>query len=157
VGVIARGLSSKGAGGGRIWRFASHAISALSVARRLVISALFCKLCGMSRWFAITRVLAVLAILGLIVGSFVAPAGAKPADSAAVTMAGDMPCCHGNKAPDCAKGCPLAIMCFTASLSAGAAPAIAAPRLVSFNVTIPHDDAVMNGVGGSPPRRPPRT
>ncbi|GLI95864.1 hypothetical protein [Methylocystis echinoides] len=103
-----------------------------------------------------TRVLATLAVLGLIVGSFVAPVQAKIVDSTAVTMAGDMPCCHGDKAPDCAKGCPLAIMCFAASLPAGAISAYAAKRIESLEVLPPFDDALVISIGSSPPERPPR-
>jgi hypothetical protein len=108
-----------------------------------------------------TRVLAMLAILGLIVGSFVAPTQAKTVDATNMTMnaamPGDMPCCHDKRALDCAKGCPLAIMCFAVSLPAGAVSSLAASRIVIFESTLPLDDAVMNGVSESPPKRPPRT
>ncbi|MBI1866766.1 MAG: hypothetical protein HYS06_00450 [Methylocystis sp.] len=103
-----------------------------------------------------TRVLAMLAIFGLIVGSFVTPARAMAVDSPAMTMAGDMPDCPEKKAPDCAKDCPLAIMCLATSLPAAAISFHAAPRTASVEVLFPLDDALITGVGASPPRRPPR-
>ncbi|MCQ4191076.1 hypothetical protein [Methylocystis suflitae] len=97
-----------------------------------------------------------LAILGLIAGSFVTPARATAVGSTAMTMADDMPCCPDKTAPNCAKGCPLAIMCFAASLPAAAISAVAAPNIARLDVLSPLDDAFIAGVGGAPPRRPPR-
>jgi len=97
-----------------------------------------------------------LAILGLIVGSFVAPARATTVNSTAMTMAGDMPCCPDKKAPICAKGCPLAIMCFATSLPSAAAPPAAAQHIANHEVLFPRDDVLLTGVGRSPPRKPPR-
>jgi hypothetical protein len=71
-------------------------------------------------------------------------------------MAGDMPDCPDKYAPDCVKDCPLAIMCFAASLPSAPPPALAAPRIASLEVLFPLDDALMASVGGSPPRKPPR-
>jgi hypothetical protein len=97
-----------------------------------------------------------LAILGLIVGSFVAPARAMTIHSPAMTMAGAMPDCPHKQTPGNAQDCPLAIMCFAASLPAAPPPALAAPRIASLEVLFPLDDALMASVGGPPLRRPPR-
>lgn len=103
-----------------------------------------------------TRVLATLAILGLIVGSFVSPARAGIVESTAMTMAGDRPCCHGEAGPNCAKGCPLAIMCFATSLPATATPTCATRRIAIPGILFTRNDALLSGVGHSPPRKPPR-
>jgi hypothetical protein len=107
----------------------------------------------MLRWLAMTRLLAALAILGLIVGSFAAPTQARIAN--AVSVSSDMPCCVDKAAPDCVKSCPLAIMCFDTSLPV-AATAVAARRVASDAIFFLHGDAPLRGVGCSPPRRPPR-
>jgi hypothetical protein len=104
-----------------------------------------------------TRVLAALAILGLIVGSFVTPARAGIVDQTTMRMAGDMPCCHGKAGPNCAKGCPLAIMCFVTSLPTVAISTSAWRPIVGREVLFPRNDALLIGVDRSPPRKPPRT
>lgn len=124
--------------------------------RDLVSSSSFWQSCPMPRWLAMTRVLALLAILGLIVGSFVTPARAGIIDSTMTTMAGDMPCCHGEAAPNCAKGCPMAIMCFVINLPTQAIPTSATQRIASREVLFPRNGAQLIGVDRSPPRKPPR-
>jgi hypothetical protein len=109
----------------------------------------------MPRCFGITRLLAALTILGLIVGSHVTPAQAKIVDSTTVAMAHDKRCCPGEKTPNCAKDCPLAIMCFVTSLPPAALSAITTPRIATM-VVFPQGETLLTGVSHSPLRRPPR-
>jgi hypothetical protein len=110
----------------------------------------------MPRWFAMTRFLPVLTILGLIVGSFVTPAQARIVESTTMAMADDLPCCPGETGGNCAKDCSLAIMCFVTSLPSATLPTLAAPRIADDEAVFPRDDILLTGVSHSPPRRPPR-
>lgn len=68
-------------------------------------------------WRAISRLLTVLAVVGLVAGAFAAPATAGPvgSTSASVTSADGMPCCDPpQSAPDgcrTTKACPFSAIC----------------------------------------------
>jgi hypothetical protein len=106
----------------------------------------------MKLWLAITRLLSILAIVGIVLAPFTAPA---VADGMAAPMAmtdtgtdmtsvaddmamAEMPCCPPEKpaVPDCQKACPLATLCL-AKLVQGILPAGA----VSAVALLPGNDA----------------
>ena len=109
----------------------------------------------------ISKLLAGLAVLGLLLAPLARPAMAatmlSAADHAAMEMPADMPCCpEQGPAKDCAKDCPLMATCM-ASLQALPpiarlfVPLKAAGRLLSGN------DADPAGLSNGPPQRPPKT
>jgi hypothetical protein len=121
----------------------------------------------MKLWLAITRLLSILAILGLVLAPFTAPAvaGGMAAPMAMdissigdeVAMA-DMPCCPPEKPvmPDCQKACPLATLCL-AKLVQGIAPVSDMPS--RFNIAralLPGNDASPDTLAPIPPPRPPQ-
>lgn len=104
--------------------------------------------------------LVVLALFGLVVTPLAA-AAAVPAMNmpAMASMSDGMPCCPDDKpaVPDCAKNCPLAVLCVTSLVST---PAVAAPALL---LRAPLGDKFLNGrdvalasLVGKPPPRPPK-
>jgi hypothetical protein len=113
----------------------------------------------MKPWLAITRllsVLAVLAVLGLVLAPFNAPAVAGGM-AAPMTMA-EMPCCPPEQPvmPDCQKACPLATLCL-AKIVQGIAPVSAVPsRLSLTRALLPGNDANLETLDPIPPPRPPQ-
>jgi hypothetical protein len=126
----------------------------------------------MKPWLAITRLLAILAIVGIVVAPFAAPAVAggmaapmAMADAGAdmTSMDGDMaiadmPCCPPAKPvmPDCQKACPLATLCL-AKIVQGIMPMNAVPARFSIaQALIPGNDANPDTLAPIPPPRPPQ-
>jgi hypothetical protein len=122
----------------------------------------------MKLWLAITRLLSVLAILGLVLAPFTAPAVAGgmavPAAVTDTASLGDdiamaeMPCCPAKKpaVPDCQTACPLATLCL-AKVVQGILPAGAVAAQFSFVLTlIPGNDANPDTLAPIPPPRPPQ-
>ena len=124
----------------------------------------------MKPWLAITRLLSVLAILGLVLAPFTAPAVAggmaapvATADGAMdmASMGGDMadmPCCPPEKPvmPDCQKACPLATLCL-AKIVQGILPGDAVSARFGIALAlIPGDDAAPDTLAPLPPPRPPQ-
>jgi hypothetical protein len=124
----------------------------------------------MKPWLAITRLLSVLAIVGLVLAPFTAPAvaGGMAAPTATADAAMDvasmddgmaeMPCCPPEKPvmPDCQKACPLATLCL-AKIVQGIMPVSAVPARVSLaQALIPGDDADPDTLAPIPPPRPPQ-
>ena len=110
----------------------------------------------------ISKLLAALAVLGLLLAPLARPAMAatmlSAADHAAMGMPADMPCCpEQGPAKDCAKDCPLMATCMVGSVQALPpvarlfAPPKAAGPLLSGN------DADPAGLSTGPPQRPPKT
>lgn len=107
-----------------------------------------------------SRMFFVLALLGLVL----APLAAAPAvpamnAQAMASMPDGMPCCPDDKpaVADCAKDCPLAILCVTGLVSI---PTVDAPSLL---LRAPLGDKFLNGrdvvlasLVGEPPPRPPK-
>jgi hypothetical protein len=122
----------------------------------------------MKPWLAITRLLSILAVLGLVLAPFTVPAVAggmaapmTMADAGAMDMASmgdDMPCCPPEKPvmPDCQKACPLATLCI-AKIVQGIAPASAVPSRFSIaRALLPGNDANLKTLDPIPPPRPPQ-
>jgi hypothetical protein len=126
----------------------------------------------MMPWRAITRMLSILAIAGLVLAPFTVPAAAAgmampmagagmPMDTASsgqdVAMTGE-PCCGPAlpSVPDCPKACPLAAMCH-AKIVEGVSTASAVLRWFSpAQATLPRDDATPDTLAQAPPARPPQ-
>ena len=102
----------------------------------------------------------VLALLGLVLAPLAASSTVPVmAAEAMASMPDGMPCCPDDKpaVPDCAKDCPLAVLCITSLVSI---PAVDAPSLL---LREPLGDKFLNGrdivlasLVGEPPPRPPK-
>ena len=109
----------------------------------------------------VSRLLATLAIVGLIASPLVTPAAAKPLSASAMSdmsaMSADMSCCpETQKSNDC-QDCPLRAMCAlgVAQAQPPVATGILAP-LPSHRPLTAFDDRIADGLDGSPPDHPPR-
>jgi hypothetical protein len=127
-----------------------------------------CYAVGMYVRSIIGRVLACLAIAGLVLVPITRPVVAMPMEAHAVAsehwavdpvssvLADDMPCCPSKPSvPDCGKDCPFMALCAPSML-------IAAPQ-VAFNVPITFasiifqgDQTVLASIARAPPQRPPK-
>ncbi|WP_394108467.1 hypothetical protein [Xanthobacter autotrophicus] len=110
------------------------------------------------------RLLAILAIVGLIAGPFTAPvSGAAMAAASAMSMpemAGDMPCCPDETpaVPNCQKTCPLMALCMAKWFSV--APTLSSLSFVFWDrsdAMRPASDVLGDALAIEPPARPPRT
>lgn len=118
----------------------------------------------MKREFIIRCLLVLLVVSSLVTAPFSASAATTlAAASEMADMAADMPCCphmDGQKAPqrnDC-KDCPLMIVCLLKSMQGVAASVermLYAPQISTQMV--PPGDILADGLGSSPPARPPRS
>jgi hypothetical protein len=125
----------------------------------------------MKPWFAITRLLLILAIVGIVLAPFTAPAvaggmavpmamtdtGTDMASADDMAMA-EMPCCPPAKptVPDCQKACPLATLCL-AKLVQGILPAgVGSARFSIALALVPGKDANPDTLAPIPPPRPPQ-
>jgi hypothetical protein len=125
----------------------------------------------MKPWFVITRLLVILAIVGIVLAPFTAPAvasgravpmtmtdtGTDMASADDMAMA-EMPCCPPAKpaVPDCQKGCPLATLCL-AKFVQGILPVGAVSARLSIAVALlPSNDAAPDTLAPLPPPRPPQ-
>jgi hypothetical protein len=89
-----------------------------------------------------------------------APTAASPAQSGmSMDMPEDMPCCPDGKPamPDCAKSCPLMMVCLSKAFRTVSGVGSALPAFAVVAVIIPADDAVPDGLAQPPPARPPRS
>jgi hypothetical protein len=124
----------------------------------------------MKPWLAITRLLSILAIVGIVLAPFTAPAVAGgmvvPMATADTGMdmasmgdaMADMPCCPPEKPamPDCQKACPLATLCL-AKVVQGIVPVYAVPARFSLAQSpTPGNDATPDTLAPLPPPRPPQ-
>ncbi|MBA1158859.1 hypothetical protein [Microvirga mediterraneensis] len=126
----------------------------------------------MKPWLAITRLLGILAILGLVFASFtvpavagglVAPMATADTEVARASSAYDMartevPCCAPTRPSksDGPKACPLAALCH-AKILQGISTAGAVVRWFSpAHALIPRDDATLHTLAQTPPSRPPQ-
>ena len=110
----------------------------------------------MAMRMVLNRLLALLAIIGLIAGAVNVPANAMVSASSAMTMTGEMPCCPDKTMPDCGKTCPLIIMCFAPSLPATPAAFLPVRRDTMRLALAPDDESLVEGAASFPLRRPPR-
>lgn len=126
----------------------------------------------MKLWLAIRRLLPVLAVLGIVLAPFTAPA---VADGMAMPMAmaatatdmtamdgdvamAEMPCCPPEKPaiPDCQKACPLATLCL-AKIAQGILPVGSVSTRFSVALALlPGNDADPDTLAPIPPPRPPQ-
>lgn len=113
----------------------------------------------------LSRLLAILAIAGLLVSPLaLAVAGKMAVESTApmadmASMPEDMPCCpHQNQSPpDCQKNCLFAALCTAQCIPAVPAEAIFVLRSpVQAEPLYPYDDVPRDQRSIAPPRRPPR-
>jgi hypothetical protein len=117
---------------------------------------------------AIAYLLTLLALAGLLLAPVVRPAMAMSAmDGAAVAevmtvdangmvMAGDMPCCPGEKSlPDCSKDCPLLALCVAMPLQHSEQGSLIVRRAL-VSVIFPDEPSDLTGLADAPPRRPPK-
>lgn len=110
----------------------------------------------------ISRLLAVLVIVGLFAAPLVTPAAAKllpvgeMGDMAAIS--GDMPCCPGGQKNNNCQDCPLIAMCMLtiAQAEPPSTSDIQGPMQIS-HVIFALDDLMADGLIGAPPDHPPRT
>jgi hypothetical protein len=74
---------------------------------------------------------------------------------AGMAMPTDMPCCP-DKAPDCAKDCPLMALCMVGTPQAAPhAPALFVPLTIA-SILIPSNEINLSGLTQDPPPRPPK-
>jgi hypothetical protein len=126
----------------------------------------------MKPWLAITRLLSILTILGLVLAPFTTPAVAGGMDAPMAmtdtgtdmpSMDGDVamaeiPCCPPEQStvPDCQKACPLATLCLAkivqAIMPAGALPA----QFCIAQALLLRNDASLDTLDPIPPPRPPQ-
>jgi hypothetical protein len=106
------------------------------------------------------HVLAIFVIAGLIAGPFAAPAVAGAAQAVAMeSMSDDMPCCPHTPPPvDCPK-CPFMAVCSVPQCLLGLPTGMVMGALTSTaaQLLIPLSDLQRDGLGYSPPPRPPRS
>lgn len=113
----------------------------------------------MKLWSTISRFLLALALLGLVLAPLAA-SSAVPAMAAQTmgSMPDGMPCPDDQPAaPDCAKDCPLAVLCLSGLVSV---PVPETPTLL-VNLRIGNEfiagrEAVLSSLVGEPPPRPPK-
>jgi hypothetical protein len=111
-------------------------------------------------WPILTRALAALALVGLLAAPVSAPMAAGPAQSGmSMDMAEAMPCCPDDKPvmPDCAKTCPLMMVCLSKCFQPMSAAGSPIPAFALVAVILPGNDAVPDGLARPPPARPPRS
>lgn len=119
-------------------------------------------------WLAIRRLLAILAVAGVVLAPVTAP-GAAGEKSMGMTMPGsasvesdmtlaDMPCCPPEKpaVPDCEKACPLASLCLAKLVQAIVPVDVASVRFNIAAALLPRNDAAPDTVSPLPPPRPPQ-
>lgn len=105
---------------------------------------------------ALTRLLTILAVVGVVMGAATAPVGAGSGSMPGMPMTSDMPDCSGDSA-DCddATSCPYMVACVgkIAQVLPGVAP-VEAP--LSLTVAVPlRDDRERASRAIPPPPRPP--
>jgi hypothetical protein len=109
-----------------------------------------------TRSLILSRLLAIFLIAGLVTAPLSAVA-AKSAMTASMSMPGDMPCCPEKSPPpvDCDK-CVLMAICMTKTFVAHPADVLAPLFASKTRTLIPASDPETDGLGYSPPPRPPR-
>jgi hypothetical protein len=117
---------------------------------------------------AISRLLCLVAVLGLVVAPLARPAAAQPgampstsmdvaATDSEMAMPEGMPCCPEKApVPDCAKSCPLMALCLSVTVSTLPSGTIL-PMQIRQSQSIPFLQGVeLLGLGCGPPTRPPK-
>jgi hypothetical protein len=113
---------------------------------------------------ALSKLIAALAIFGLLLGPLARPTIATAAAGttemsrqAATEMPADMPCCPDQSSTtDCMEDCPFALICAGHSVpSRPGAAGLLIPLIVS-SLILPGNDAEAAGLSHRPPPRPPK-
>jgi hypothetical protein len=137
---------------------------------RLSIRPILCDFEGVNCQIAITRLLAVMMIAGLVLAPVLRPAMAglsSPVSTHAMTdemsssaatdgMADDMPCCPSKAPVDCDE-CVLLATCMAKCFTGLAAIAVHPFLFVSGSIALLRNDSRPDGLGHPPPEHPPRT
>jgi hypothetical protein len=109
------------------------------------------------------RLLAVFLIAGLVVAplSARANAGASAAGTSMshdmTAMPADMPCCPDKSGPPDCDQCPLMAVCAVTTLQAPVPAGVTEIQPTTLRMLIPGSDPEADGVGHSPPPKPPRS
>jgi hypothetical protein len=102
----------------------------------------------------IRYLLAIFMIAGLIAGSPTAPQAVSPMDAASISDC--MSCCPQKHSPDDCQKCPLGVLCVSPGVL-GAVNGFSTPLFPRFvEGTTVFADHFREGLGSSPPSRPPR-
>jgi hypothetical protein len=117
---------------------------------------------------AIGHLSAVLAIVGLMLGSILRPVMAMPVgghasagDASAMSdtmaaMPADMPCCpEKTPLPDCGKDCPFMTLCAGILLHSAPLGSLFVP-LTLASIVVPGGQSDLLGIAQAPPKRPPK-
>ena len=110
------------------------------------------------------RLLAVLAVVGLVIAPLTARAHADGMGSMAAMsmsddaadMSDDMPCCPDKSAPVDCDQCPLMALCAATTLQAPLPAGVAEIYPVMLRTLLPGSDPEVDSVVYSPPPKPPR-
>jgi hypothetical protein len=136
--------------------------------RHILRSGSLCYVRRVKTLSAIRSLLAILAIVGLVLGPIAKPAMAMPtpmhtgvaSDQAMVdeaAMPEDMPCCpKKSPIPDCGRDCVFMAMCATQFLCNAVQPAGLVTPLGLATVFFPGNDTDVAGLSQGPPPRPPK-
>jgi hypothetical protein len=118
---------------------------------------------------AMVRLIAILAIAGLVLSPIGRPVMAMPSDmhasldgatamaqAGAAAMPAEMPCCPDKSpGPDCGKDCPCMALCAAKTLNSVRLASLFIPqRLVS--IVVPGNEAELGSLAQTPPTRPPK-
>jgi hypothetical protein len=108
-----------------------------------------------TRSLILSRLLAIFLIAGLVTAPLSAVA-AMSAMGTSMSMQGDMPCCPEKSPPvDCDK-CVLMAICMTKTFAVHPADVLAPLFASKTRTLLPASDPETDGLGYSPPPRPPR-
>lgn len=124
-----------------------------------------CEIGAVKRSNLLCRLLAVLAVVGLIIAPLTARAHVDGIGSMAMmsvsdgaaAMSDDMPCCPDKSAPADCDQCPLMALCAATTLQAPLQVGIAEISPVTLRMLLPGSDPEVDSVVYSPPPRPPRS
>jgi hypothetical protein len=116
---------------------------------------------------AITRILVLAAVVGVVSAPVARPAMAVPetmqgamseqmAADSEVGVSDDMPCCPGKPSlPDCGKDCPFMALCGAIVLHGVSHGSLIVP-LALVSVILPGDQSALVSLAHAPPRKPPK-
>lgn len=117
---------------------------------------------GVKLHLTISRLVAALTVLGLLLSPLAQPVTAAPvtaaADRVSMEMPADMPCCPEQApAKDCTRDCPLAATCMAGGLQAIPPSARLFVPAESAGLLLSGNEAALPGLSTGPPQRPPKT
>jgi hypothetical protein len=127
--------------------------------------ALMCETGSVKRSIHLCRLLAILVIVGLVIAPLsaransgaMAPMAMTSTSDDAAAMADDMPCCPDKSAPVDCDQCPLMALCVSTTLQAPPPARVTEIQPVMLRMLLPGSDPEVEGVGYSPPPKPPRS